>query len=50
MKPLINGLMKSAVSKFKVDGEPVDLENPKIPKKNAWKLFGKSIPAWIAPR
>ena len=36
---------------FSVDGKFIDLENQgPPPRKNAWKVFGKKLPAWIAPR
>ena len=35
---------------FSVNGKFIDLENQQPPRKNAWKCFGKILPAWIAPR
>ena len=36
---------------FSVNGKLIDLENQgPPPRKNAWKVFGKKLPAWVAPR
>lgn len=35
---------------FSVNGKLMDVENQQPPRKNAWKLCGKMLPPWIAPR